>query len=223
MMPDDTTPSEPRQREARPADSPWLFRLRSHHSTRPDIPAEYFETAAFVSVFENRYGEQWVFTWRHNQPYGVLWGGDVDWFPEKVWGPETFRWGLTDDEKLWLITSWFAACMGHHPNETLRSVVAECGALTYLRTGEIESELPERDAARLERIRADDETQRLMRDYSRREIERRKRDHIRLRDRQIKDKSDSELKALRAQLEAEAEAIHGVKPEEWQEGGTETS
>jgi hypothetical protein len=47
-----------------------------HCGTPPDLKPE---TAAFISYFQNIYGEQWVCRYEVGHPHAQVWGGDIGW------------------------------------------------------------------------------------------------------------------------------------------------
>ncbi len=218
-MPDQDTPSTP---EPTPAPRPPLFALRNHHAWAPDVPPAYFETASFVSVFENIYGEQWVFTWRHNQPYGVLWGGDVDWKPEKIYGPHSLRWTMGEEEQLWFTVCWFTAAPSHHPNKVVREVASETGALKYLATGRFGPKARDgrpagglSPAQQVAAWRRDPEARELIDAYNADAL---RAGHKRRFDEgwaAAETMGEEEARAWSDRRRAEADAEHAITPEEW--------
>lgn len=50
------------------------LRRRLRQSPRPDRPAQHY-----IGCFENRHGEQWIFTFDRATRAVSLWGGDAGW------------------------------------------------------------------------------------------------------------------------------------------------
>jgi hypothetical protein len=63
----------------------------------------------YVSYFENRYGEQWVFVYDRQTKKGELRGGDVKWDTVLPVHEGQDQMTLNDDEATWLRTCWKAA------------------------------------------------------------------------------------------------------------------
>jgi hypothetical protein len=207
-MPEQDTPQD-----AAPPD-PFLVRVRNHHGDRPEVPARYFETASYVSVFENMLGEQWIFTWRHGQEYGVLWGGDVDWYPDKMHGPRPSRWTLSEDERLWVTACWFSAAQAHHPVEAVRRMVVDVGPTSFLANGGFVARDADRRTALADEWRRDPLTRGLVERYAERAVQ----EQRMARFREFERLSEEELRALKVRHDAEADEANRIRPEEWEDG-----
>jgi hypothetical protein len=72
--------------------------------TRNDNPQQYY------GYFENKYGEQWVFTFDREKERGTLQGGDTGWDDTfEVIEGSVSNLILGADERDWLRTCWKAA------------------------------------------------------------------------------------------------------------------
>lgn len=85
-----------------------LLTIRNHHSPAcgdpPIIKVEDRDT--YIGYFENRFGEQWVFTCNRRTGEAVLRGGDIGWNENwPVVDGKVDGLNLSHDEQLWL-----AAC-----------------------------------------------------------------------------------------------------------------
>ena len=64
----------------------------------------------YFGYFENRYGEQWVFTYDPESNTGELRGGDAEWENVyKVQDGQAEGLVLNSEEKMWLAACWKAA------------------------------------------------------------------------------------------------------------------
>jgi len=83
----------------------------THCGTPPSISNE--PPALYVGYFENRYGEQWIFTFDRPTGEARLWGGDIGWDDVR-----TVRDGrvegliLAEEEIAWLQACWKAVSFG---------------------------------------------------------------------------------------------------------------
>lgn len=89
-----------------------LLTIRNHHSAfcgdPPIITAE--DSATYVGYFENRFGEQWLFTYNRKSGEAVLRGGDIGWnTAHMVVDGNVGDLLLNADEQSWLRACWNAA------------------------------------------------------------------------------------------------------------------
>lgn len=89
-----------------------LLRIRNHHSPScgdpPIVGSEVDD--CYIGYFENRYGEQWIFTYDREKRTAVLRGGDAVWnsgFSVVDGVAEGLI--LNNEEQLWLRACWAAA------------------------------------------------------------------------------------------------------------------
>jgi hypothetical protein len=76
-------------------DAGLVFAAHNNHDPRCGPPPRLRNTAApglYYGYFENRYGEQFVFTFDGATGTGTIWGGDLGWD-----GPKSFTVGLLDE------------------------------------------------------------------------------------------------------------------------------
>ena len=89
-----------------------LLKIRNHHATScsdPPIVASD-ATHCYLGYFENRYGEQWIFTLDRKTRIATLRGGDVGWNSEyKVVDGKVVDLVLGKDEQRWLLACWMAS------------------------------------------------------------------------------------------------------------------
>lgn len=89
-----------------------LLRIRNHHSVScgdPPIVASD-TTTGYIGYFENRHGEQWIFTLDRKTGTATLRGGDVGWNSEfRVVDGKVTDLILGKDEQLWLAACWMAS------------------------------------------------------------------------------------------------------------------
>jgi hypothetical protein len=88
-----------------------LLTIRNHHSPSCGDPPIVGDEAGdcYVGYFENRYGEQWIFTFDRDTKAAVLRGGDAGWNSgfsviDGVAGGLI----LNHEEQLWLRACWEA-------------------------------------------------------------------------------------------------------------------
>jgi hypothetical protein len=89
-----------------------LLSIRDHHAISCSDPLIVASDAAHcdISYFENRYGEQWIFTFDHDISKATLRGGDVCWNSEyEVVDGKVAELVLGNDEQFWLRACWMAA------------------------------------------------------------------------------------------------------------------
>jgi hypothetical protein len=89
-----------------------LLKIRNHHTPScGDPPIFDGETDnGYIGYFENRYGEQWVFTLDRSNGKAVLRGGDVGWnTAHEVVDGRVADLMLANEEQTWLQACWFAA------------------------------------------------------------------------------------------------------------------
>ena len=89
-----------------------LLTIQNHHSPScgdpPIIAAE--SSATYIGYFENRHGEQWIFTYDRTTGDAVLRGGDIGWNTKhSVVDGRVGDLVLSDDEQAWLNACWMAA------------------------------------------------------------------------------------------------------------------
>jgi hypothetical protein len=91
-----------------------LFVVSNHHSTdagqAPAIDGD--EHGSYHSYFENRHGEQFVFSYQRDTGEGTLWCGDAGWEPHAVVDGRVELLVLSDEERTWLRVCWEAATFG---------------------------------------------------------------------------------------------------------------
>lgn len=89
-----------------------LLRIRNHHSTAcgdPPIVSDE-DPDIYIGYFENRYGEQWLFTCHRKTGKVELRGGDIDWNTvHKVENGTVEGLILNAEERAWLQACWRAA------------------------------------------------------------------------------------------------------------------
>ena len=89
-----------------------LLKIRNHHAAAcsdPPIVASD-ESDCYIGYFENRYGEQWIFTFDRETRKATLRGGDVGWNSEcNVVDGKVADLILGNDEQFWLGACWMAA------------------------------------------------------------------------------------------------------------------
>jgi hypothetical protein len=89
-----------------------ILTIYNQHTAHCGIPPALTKAsrAVYVGYFENRYGEQWIFTFERTSREACLRGGDVDWGTVHV-----VRDGRVDglilgrEEAAWLQACWRAA------------------------------------------------------------------------------------------------------------------
>ena len=89
-----------------------MLTIHNRHSAACGIPSAFSTEAAdlYIGYFENRHGEQWIFTCDRATGVASLRGGDVDWSTVHV-----VRAGRVDglilnpEEAAWLQACWGAA------------------------------------------------------------------------------------------------------------------
>jgi len=89
-----------------------LLKIRNHHAVSsgdpPIIASE--EAHCYIGYFENRFGEQWIFTVDRETRRATLQGGDAGWNSEhNVVEGKVADLILGDDEQFWLRACWMAA------------------------------------------------------------------------------------------------------------------
>jgi hypothetical protein len=78
-----------------PGDAGLVFAAYNQHDPRCGQPPRHRNTVnpgLYYGYFENRYGEQFVFTFDRATGTGTVWGGDLDWAE-----PKSFTIGLLDE------------------------------------------------------------------------------------------------------------------------------
>ena len=91
---------------------PPLFQVRNHHSANcgPSPHIDDVGANQDLGYFENRYGEQAVFTYDYDANQAVLYLGDAGWeTPHAVVDGAVPDLILSDTERLWLRACWQAA------------------------------------------------------------------------------------------------------------------
>ena len=89
-----------------------LLKIRNHHAVScgdPPIIASD-EEHCYIGYFENRHGEQWIFTLDRQTRAATLRGGDAGWNSQfNVVDGTIPGLVLDDDEQLWLRSCWMAS------------------------------------------------------------------------------------------------------------------
>jgi hypothetical protein len=89
-----------------------LLNIRNHHAASCGDPPIIACDAAhcYIGYFENRYGEQWIFTRDRETGQATLRGGDVGWNTDfNVVDGKVLDLLLGKDEQLWLRACWEAS------------------------------------------------------------------------------------------------------------------
>ena len=89
-----------------------LLKIRNHHAASCGEPPIVASDAAhcYIGYFENRHGEQWIFTLDRRSRTATLRGGDVGWNSEfSVVDGKVADLVLGNDELLWLRACWLCA------------------------------------------------------------------------------------------------------------------
>ena len=89
-----------------------LLRIRNHHSPQcgdpPIVTGD--DPEVYIGYFENRYGEQWIFTRNRRTGVAELRGGDVEWNTvNQVVNGTVEGLILNVEERAWLEACWRAA------------------------------------------------------------------------------------------------------------------
>lgn len=89
-----------------------LLTIRNHHVPACGDPPiiNGHDSDTYIGYFQNRHGEQWIFTFDRRTREAVLRGGDIGWNTAhlNVEGDvEGLR--LNDEERIWLRACWAAA------------------------------------------------------------------------------------------------------------------
>ena len=85
-----------------------LLTIRNNHAPScGDPPIEGNSENVYVGYFENRYGEQWIFTYDRQTRAAYLRGGDINWNDrQEVRGGRVEGLILQEDEAAWLRACW---------------------------------------------------------------------------------------------------------------------
>jgi hypothetical protein len=89
-----------------------ILTIYNQHTAACGIPPAFSNEAAdlYVGYFENRYGEQWIFTFNRATREAMLRGGDVDWgSAHTVHDGRVDGLILAPEEAAWLQACWSAA------------------------------------------------------------------------------------------------------------------
>lgn len=94
-----------------------ILTIYHHHTAACGIPLAFSNEAAdlYIGYFENRYGEQWIFTFNRTTREARLRGGDVDWgIAHAVRDGRVDGLTLGPEEAAWLHACWSAASAPLH-------------------------------------------------------------------------------------------------------------
>ena len=89
-----------------------ILTIYRHDTTGSGTPPALNNEAAdiYIGYFENRYGEQWIFTFNRVTREAMLRGGDIDWgIAHPVHDGQVDGLTLGREEVAWLTACWSAA------------------------------------------------------------------------------------------------------------------
>ena len=88
-----------------------MLTIHNHHAAASGIPPAFTNEAAdlYIGYFENRHGEQWIFSFNRATREARLRGGDVGWAsPHPVRDGRVDGLILAPEEAAWLQACWNA-------------------------------------------------------------------------------------------------------------------
>lgn len=89
-------------------DTPILS-IFNRHSDVVRVWNHPHQDSRYLTYYENRFGEQWVFEYDFDKEEGFLWGGDMGWVEERVEEGKCPGTALDEMEAMWLFTCWSTA------------------------------------------------------------------------------------------------------------------
>jgi hypothetical protein len=94
-----------------------ILTIYQHHMAMCGTPPTFSNEPAglYIGYFENKYGEQWIFTFNRATREAMLRGGDVDWgSSHAVHDGRVDGLTLGPEEAAWLQACWRAASAPQH-------------------------------------------------------------------------------------------------------------